>query len=152
MKLATTVLVAGVVSTALTTSAFAAALPPKEVPVSCGAMAKQGSFSLTQSPAINYRAVAPIGFGTVSGGLYFEFLRSGQVIRTAERTYSGQSPALYRFAPLPAGRYAVSIVLQTPRHSNFRTCSTVTRLMVAPRPAPSISPPLEPPLRPPHGR
>lgn len=148
--------VAGIVVAAstglLTVPAFGASAGQKVVPVSCGAMPRQDSFSPTQAPAINYRAVAPLGYGTVSGDLSITFTEYGQVVRAAQRLYSGQSPAVYKFAPLPSGRYTVNILLQTPRHSTFRSCSTMTRLVVAPRPAPSISPLPEPLVRPPHGR
>lgn len=145
VKLAVLAVAASVASTGLLAgSAFAARPAQKVVPISCGAIPKHASFSPTQQPAVIYRAVAPLGFGAVSGDLYFGFAKDRQLVRTAERPYNGQPAAVYRFAPLPPGHYTVTIRLQTPRRSDFRTCSAVTHLVVAPRPAPLISPLPEP--------
>lgn len=121
----------------IATPAFGAGAARKAVPVSCNAVPRQASFPPSQAPVINYRAVAPLGFGAVVGDLSIAFIANGQVVRTAQRHYLGQSLATYRFAPLPPGRYTVSMSLMTPRRSSLRNCSAFTRLAVAAaRPAP----------------
>ena len=106
MRLAVVALAASFASTGLVAAPVFADSPAiKVVPTSCYATPKRPPFTPVQEPRIGYRAVAPLGYGTVTGTLHAVVTENGAAIRTATWSYLGQPLVVYRLSPLPAGRY-----------------------------------------------